>query len=523
MCRFNKILSPFKENLPTFVLLVACCFLEVCYYLKTTYTGGAIGLLLVASWVSYLFTLPLGFLGKRVGRLYKVFVFFIFYVNALLDFCFITKYGILFNEDMAAIICGTNRQEAIEYLETYVDGALFLYCLLSLVGCVALYYAIVRLSRYMNRALQIVALCMVCFGFMVVLLFRPEFVKEHGLTGKIYWFTQVETPPDLKAYSSVPELETVCYRRPRNIVMIIGESFAKGHSSLYGYEKETNPCLAKLQADSLLFVFDHVVASGAHTIEAFKGFMSTYRAEYGDTVEWYSCPTLVDVLRACHYKTTWISNQSKSGFYDNLISKYAELCDTCIFIGDKMAGMTRKTFDGELVEVTRKVKRFAKGNQFYFIHLLGSHARYCERYPSAYNQFDEKEYQRPSEHQRIQLATYDNSILYNDFVVSELMKLFVDEESIVFYFSDHGLDIYQSNADYFGHAISGVNEHFGLQIPFVVFTSSLFQIHYPQLMQRIKGSLNRTYNTEDMIYTVMDVLGVTLSDNTEVSSYSLFR
>ena len=108
-------------------------------------------------------------------------------------------------------------------------------------------------------------------------------------------------------------------------------------------------------------------------------------------------------------------------------------------------------------------------------------------------------------------------------IAPKLMKLFVDEESIVFYFSDHGLDIYQSNADYFGHAISGVNEHFGLQIPFVVFTSSLFQIHYPQLMQRIKGSLNRTYNTEDMIYTVMDVLGVTLSDNTEVSSYSLFR
>lgn len=74
-----------------------------------------------------------------------------------------------------------------------------------------------------------------------------------------------------------------------------------------------------------------------------------------------------------------------------------------------------------------------------FYHLMGQHPSFRERYPDGFNFFKSTDYE--SEHPQI-LADYDNATIdkYNDM------------DAIVFYFSNHGLDIFETDANYAGHA-----------------------------------------------------------------------
>ena len=58
-------------------------------------------------------------------------------------------------------------------------------------------------------------------------------------------------------------------------MIIIGESFARCHSSLYGYDKETNPRLTALRDSSLLFTLDSIDSPAPTTAESIRLMLST--------------------------------------------------------------------------------------------------------------------------------------------------------------------------------------------------------------------------------------------------------
>ncbi len=92
------------------------------------------------------------------------------------------------------------------------------------------------------------------------------------------------------------------------------------------------------------------------------------------------------------------------------------------------------------------------GNKCVFYHLMGQHEAFQSRYPKAFERFKAKDYLTFPEHQREVLAAYDNATLYNDYVVSSIIDLYKDKDAVVFYFSDHALDVFDTDPDFFGHA-----------------------------------------------------------------------
>ena len=128
------------------------------------------------------------------------------------------------------------------------------------------------------------------------------------------------------------------------------------------------------------------------------------------------------------------------------------------------------------------------------------------------------------ENQRQTLAEYDNSILYNDYIVSELMNLYAAKEAIVFYFSDHGLDVFNSQSDYVGHARHNVpkSAESGLQIPFMVYLTPAYRQAFPEMSKRVEQAVNKPFCTQNMICTIMDVIGVEFKNNNAVQQHSLF-
>ncbi len=326
--------------------------------------------------------------------------------------------------------------------------------------------------------------------------------------------------PELKPYFTNPPL-TSDNNKPRNVVLIIGESFWKKHSSLYGYEKPTNPLLEHLEKDSSVFIFNNITSAETHTQEAFKNLLSTFSSHSENTIKWYEHTTLNEIVSLMDYKSYWISNQLRKGAYDNIVSRYAELCDHQLYTQGEN-GFKDPKFDIDIIPLIKSLKKAQYC--FHIVNLMGSHAKFSSRFPMSFAKFNAKDYMEHPEHQRQTLADYDNSILYNDYVVSEIINLFKDKEAIVVYLSDHSIDLFQSDPNYAAHAKTGnaISEKVSKEIPFMIYMSRVYQEKYPEMVEAVKRNLDSSFRTDDLIYTMMDIMGCDFADK-PMRSRSLLR
>jgi len=136
---------------------------------------------------------------------------------------------------------------------------------------------------------------------------------------------------------------------------------------------------------------------------------------------------------------------------------------------------------------------------------MGSHLGYAERYPPAFEKFTEKPRSKYSHDKAVHLVNaYDNSILYNDYIVKEIIERVRKQNatSYVLYFSDHGDDVYDT-WDNAGH-----NEYLGTnpmyEVPFVVWFSEKYKEDH-QLEISISEIESRKYMLDEFIHSFADI------------------
>lgn len=356
---------------------------------------------------------------------------------------------------------------------------------------------------------------------MGTIIHKPLILAEISYGKIILSFkTIIESPPKLTNYLTNPSIQETQQYHPKNIVIIIGESFNKYHSSLYGYEKKTNPLL---EQEESLYIYRNIISPATHTIDAFKAIMSTYSPERHSDNVWYKMTTIPEVFNIAGYHSIWISNQNRKGFYDNIPSKYSELCHKSIFINE---GGGKKNIHSYDIDILNKIKEQydTQTKNIFFIHLMGQHVSFESRFPYSFRKFTPEEYENYPEHQRINRANYDNATLYNDYVVHSIIQEFSNKETILFYFSDHGLDLYNTNDTYCGHANSSIeSQNIGKQIPFIIYLSPLFiSNNKSDIIKKLPMKIEQEYSIDDIIYTIMDIAGYRFENNNDVSNYSLF-
>lgn len=93
------------------------------------------------------------------------------------------------------------------------------------------YYFIKSIKIYIGNKFKFIGMILVLLS-MIMAIHNPLAYKN-ALLGELQTFTQVQKTPDLKEYLSNPSLVSTQNQHPQNVVMIIGESFNKSHSSLY--------------------------------------------------------------------------------------------------------------------------------------------------------------------------------------------------------------------------------------------------------------------------------------------------
>jgi heptose-I-phosphate ethanolaminephosphotransferase len=428
-------------------------------------------------------------------------------------FCLFSLHDV-FSKDIFGAVIATNPSEAKEFFGAYLSGmewAAIAGCVLFFVGIT---YAAVRF-RHTNVGIlrsvghRILLLVVLGVSGHEVYMKCDSFIRRQSVPGVVDIFLAYEPITELPR--TCPALDTSSRTDLPKIVVIVGESLNKNHCSLYGYPKQTNPRLAAIP-DSLLHVFAHVEAPATVTISAFAQFMTASGSQ--DVQTCHKEPNLINIAGAAGYRRTWISNQSRRGFYDNGVAKYAQLCDTVFWNGDQYVGMYRDCLDSELIPVVRSFHTQEAPHSMTWIHLMGSHEMYRKRYSADFDRFKPADYADAPENQRGLLAEYDNSVLFNDAVVADLIQMYAEEDAVVIYFSDHALDLFDSSPTFNGHARPNDERsvYYGRQIPFMIYTSPSFRVKYPALVKGIESSQETSFNTTDFPYLVMQLLGVSFTD-----------
>ena len=515
---FCKISSIYKNDIIFFTIIFILLFITDAYFnIKSNQYNSCIYTLIYAYAISSTICLIYSYVDR-----YKYFrkaidiitIFFFCIYNTINAFSIFLTLKPL-NGGTIEIILSTNYNETIEFFHSFISAQHLLLALSAITGFIILSLKKIQIkkewSNYILSLLYILSIFSIIIG---------DYDTLNTPLGRLYNIYKVkhliELTPNLDLYKSNPNFVETTEAHPENIVIILGESFAKTHSSLYGYEKNTNPSLYTHQKDSNLHIFNNTTSPATHTLAAFKAIMGTFSYNR-ECKEWYKHTTIPECLSLLGYKTIWISNQEQYGIRDNIPTRFAQLCDTVLFTQKK----TSDKFNDE--EILNYIDENPLKKELFILHLMGQHPQYSERYPDKFNVFKEDEYLYLPQNQRKKVSEYDNATLYNDFVIDSIIHIFSKKEAIILYFSDHGQDIYFSDKDYCGHGITAnaKSDSIGRDIPFMIYTSPKFKDKYPSLIEKIQNSTNKKFNIEDIIYTLIDISGYKFKDNNDVEKYSI--
>ena len=318
----------------------------------------------------------------------------------------------------------------------------------------------------------------------------------------------------LEAASAKVQIDSCSFRVPE-IVLVIGESYNKHHSQLYGYDKPTTPLQLQMAADSSLVAFSDVVASWNLTSFVFKHMMSLWTV--GDRGEWCDEPLFPEVFRKAGYQVTFLTNQfqpkAKEAVYDFSGGFFLNDPEFSKRQFDVRNAQTYR-FDESLLKAFDGLKNKPEKGRLTILHLMGSHVDYRARYPQSRQYFKPSMYNRPelSDKQRRILSEYDNSLRYNDSIVWAVTQRFIDKDAVVIYVPDHAEEIFDGKPYMYGR-MHGANIDYRLarnemEIPFWIWGSPLYIERHPYGWKAIRAAKDRPMMTDALPHLLLYLAGI---------------
>ena len=534
--KLGEILQkPFREH---FLFLVAFFFLATSPYFfwHPMYVQGfniyILYLAIHCFVLSYLVTLLVSLIKPDIARkivqgiliaLAAILFAVNFYCNFVLDF--------LFDADIAMLILGTDVHETKEFASALLPTWIILAVLGVYVFFIALWWISKRHRLNLGKKTSWIALgvLFIC----AILSIRNWRAWEDGPLKLFEELSNIESSDDLQSYYTHPDITIIDKSQmPANVVLIIGESFARVHSSLYGYDKPTNPELGACRDSSMLFTFDNIDAPAPTTAQSLRFMLSAY-AQSDDASssekKWYEYTTIIELMQDCGFDCYWFSNQARGNKHNSTARAFAEACNKHWFLQQEGSDRYNVTPDKVLVDSSYQFvnQLQSTGHHFIIYHMMGSHYEFSMRYPQEFAKFTENDYLTEPQSHRTILASYDNSILYNDYIVRQILNLYKDKDAIVIYIPDHGQVMYRDpkDPDYYAHGKMNnkVRYALGVEVPFMIYASPLYQEKHPETMQRIKYRQDhpKAWNSDDLPYLIMDLIGVKDINGEEVKPKSV--
>ena len=274
------------------------------------------------------------------------------------------------------------------------------------------------------------------------------------------------------------------------VVLVIGESARKANFQLYGYKRDTNPLLSKLQD---LKVYE-ATSCATYTTAATKAILEP--KDSGDLYELlpnYAFRTGVDVA----WRT---SNWGEPPIH---IEEYL----TDDELGDQYPDVD-KDYDGILFAGIRQRIESSKSNKVLIIlHTSTSHGpKYADKYPMEYEVYKPvaRNVEEGEKNVGLLVNAYDNTIRYTDFLLDNListLRAMTDWKSAMIFISDHGESLGENKMFMHGLPMKlAPKEQY--EIPFLVWTSENFRSY------KTKDELPAVLEQHYIFHSVLNLLSI---------------
>jgi len=300
--------------------------------------------------------------------------------------------------------------------------------------------------------LKTILICLVGI-VLLVLPFTADyssFIREHKIvrfyanpTYSVYsaikYFTDLaKTPSNPVLHKTAEDAVSIdpSTSKKELIILVVGETARADRFSLNGYQRETNPLLAKEK----LVSFSNVSSCGTSTGVSVPCMFSSLGRNKYDKEKALEQENVLDVLKKHGIEVLWRDNNSDSKGVATRV-KYEDFKSPTL--NPVCEGECRDV--GMLSGLDKYIEAHKSQDMMIVLHQMGNHGpEYYRRYPKAFERFKpacQTGELRDCSKQEIDNA-YDNAILYTDYFLSEvinfLKKYDSTHETAMLYIADHG-------------------------------------------------------------------------------------
>lgn len=297
-------------------------------------------------------------------------------------------------------------------------------------------------------------------------------------------------------------------KQPRKnlTILIVGETSRADNFSLSGYSRQTNP---RLEKDNVVY-FPHTTSCGTATAISVPCMFSGMPRKHYDEELAHHQEGLLDILQRAGINVLWNDNDGGcKGACDRVPHQDMTVLN---LPGQCIEG---ECYDDVLFHGLEEYIDKLQGDGVIVLHTIGSHGpTYYHRYPPQFRKFtptcDTNEIQTCSQQQLVN--TYDNTILYIDYIVDKAINLLKSHQdnftTSLVYLSDHGESLGENGVYLHGlpYAIAPDTQK---HVPMLFWLSEDYQKRY-QVDQTClqKQASSQDFSQDNLFSTLLGLTGV---------------
>ena len=440
---------------------------------------------------------------------------------------FMLKYGILIDSAMISNVLETNFYELSEL---FTFNMIIIIVFLGIIPSLVMYKCNIQYPNNIRNYLRFFIFNFLVLIILIILIlfqyktFASVFRNHKDIILRIipnnyfygiYQNMILTIPPkttQINLNDANKHIDWAKHERNTIFILIIGEAARASNFSLNGYKKETNPYLKYHD----VFSFNNFYSCGTNTSTSVPCIFSSLTRSTFNKEKFQYHDNLLHLIEKSGFYILWIDNNSGCKSVCNplqTIKMQDYLSSNC----------NQEIYDEEMLPI---LKNFINSNNdkdlFIVLHQKGSHGpAYYKRVPDKFHVFipicNSVELQKCST--RKILNSYDNTILYTDYFLSEIIKVLKkasNRNTGMMYISDHGQSLGENGIYLHGmpYLLAPNNQK---HIPMIMWLSSNFTQEFDIDQLCIHQLLNNQFSHDNIFHTILSLLKI----NTKNKDHSL--
>lgn len=478
--------------------------------------------------ILFLLSIPIFFIAVHnifftifaIPRFEKVFVILNIIISSLCSYT-ISFYKTLFDYSMFLNIINTNPGEA----KSYISLSAFIWLLiLGVVPAVLVMQVKIVHFKFLKdityKAISIV-LSLVVISIIALFFLDHYFITarnnhevKHMLVPKCYLvpagkyvYEKNKAIPVHKEIGLDAELKKKTHRK-NLIVVIVGETARSANYELNGYVKATNKFTRNLGVIS----FKDVKSCATSTMYSVPCMFSFLGQENFSRQDALYQDNVIDIIKRAGFDILWLENDGGCKGVCNRVENFD--ISNVVKSKDKYCedGVCK---DGIFLEnLESQINKLKSNNSVLVMHIMGSHGptyhkRFFEDNAEFFPYCKRSDVQNCSQEELFNV--YDNTILYTDYIMSEIIKTLdkhQDLNTALIYVSDHGESLGENGVYLHGmpYAIAPVEQK---TVPMILWLSeNIMRENKYDKGCLVQNASNMSFSHDNLPHTLLNIANV---------------